>query len=540
MTHLKDLMPLTSSVSDWWKHAVIYQIYPRSFQDSNGDGIGDLKGIETRLDYVADLGVDAIWISPFYPSPMADFGYDVSDFCGVDPMFGTLEDFDSLLAAAHARQIKVILDFVPCHSSDQHPWFLESRAARDSAKRDWYIWRDPKPDGSPPTNWIGEFGGSAWTWDEATGQYYLSVFLSEQPALNWRNPDLRAEMLGAMRFWLDRGVDGFRVDAIVFADPDVDGGDHPPNPYWTEAMGPARSQIQTRLTHQPGVFKVVRDMRMVCDEYPERLLIGETSGSLEDVVRYYGDDLDLFHLPFFFEMLFTPWNASQIASVVERYEAGLPEGAWPSHVLGNHDIGRIASRAGLAQARVAATLLLTLRGTPTIYQGDELGKDSAPIPPEKVRDPWEIRVPGLGLGRDPARTPMPWDAGETAGFTTGEPWLPIHVPAEGYVAAQASDPGSMLNYVKELLALRRGCPALTEGQYRQISSAEDVYIFERGTESDRLVVCLNFSARTMATSVGGQVLLSSDAARPRNVVDELILQPHEAVILRSTGSEALS
>ncbi|PWR01054.1 alpha-amylase [Meridianimarinicoccus roseus] len=515
----------------WWQTEVIYQIYPRSFQDSNGDGIGDLAGIESRLDEIVALGVGAIWISPFFPSPMADFGYDVSDYCGVDPMFGTLADFDSLLAAAHARGLKVILDFVPCHSSDQHPWFVESRASRSSSKRDWYIWRDARPDGSPPTNWIGEFGGSAWTWDDTTGQYYLSVFLSEQPALNWANPDLRTAMLDAMRFWLDRGVDGFRVDAIIFAAPDVDGGDHPPNPDWTPAMGPARSQLQTRLAHQPGVFDVVRDMRRVTDSYPDRVLIGETSGTLNDVMPYYGADMDLFHLPFYFAMLSTPWQADALSALVARYEAALPDGAWPTLVLGNHDISRIASRAGVAQARVALTLLLTLRGTPVLYQGDEMGMDNATIPHNRVQDPWERRVPGLGLGRDPARTPMPWTDIDHGGFSTTEPWLPLHLPPEGSFARQATDPGSMLNYARRLIALRRAHSALSQGTYRQIHVGPDVMVFERRAGTNRLVVCLNMSATAQGVSASGVPVLSSCGNRVEAFVRKLVLAPNEAVIL---------
>jgi alpha-glucosidase len=510
---------------------MIYQVYPRSFQDTNGDGIGDLAGIESRLDYLSVLGVGAIWISPFFPSPMADFGYDVSDYCGVDPMFGTLADFDSLLAAAHARGLKVILDFVPCHSSDQHPWFVESRASRDNPKRDWYIWRDAKPDGSPPTNWVGEFGGSAWTWDDTTGQYYLSVFLSEQPALNWANPDLRAAMLDAMRFWLDRGVDGFRVDAIIFAAPDVDGGDHPPNPDWIEAMGPARSQLQTRVAHQPGVFGVVRDMRRVTDSYPDRVLIGETSGALDEVIPYYGAEMDLFHLPFYFAMLSTPWRADALAALVARYEAALPDGAWPTLVLGNHDISRIASRAGAAQARVALTLLLTLRGTPVLYQGDELGMDNAQIPPDRVQDPWERRVPGLGLGRDPARTPMLWTDAPHAGFSVVEPWLPLHRPPEGSAARQAADPDSILAYARRLIALRRARPALSQGTYRQIDVGPDVMVFERRAGTDRLIVCLNISTTAQGVSASGVPVLSSCGNRGGAFVGTLVLAPDEAVIL---------
>ena len=520
----------SAAAAEWWKTAVVYQIYPRSFQDSNGDGVGDLAGIVTRLDAMVALGVDAIWISPIFPSPMADFGYDVSDYCGIDPMFGTLEDFDHLVAAAHERGLKVILDFVPSHSSDQHPWFVESRSSRDNPKRDWYIWRDAKPDGSAPNNWISEFGGPAWTWDPATQQYFLHIFLPDQPALNWRNPEVRAAMLDSVRFWYDRGVDGFRVDAIGHVAPDADGGDHPANPDWLEHMGPARSHIQIHAAHQPLAYEIVREMRAITEAYPDRVLIGETCGTLDQVMSYYGEELDAFHMPFNFALLQARWDAATIAGIVDTYEAALPAGAWPNWVLGNHDCGRIASRAGRDQARVAATLLLTLRGTPTLYQGDELGMESAPIRPEEVQDPWEKRVPGLGLGRDPARTPIPWEEGATAGFTTGKPWLPVHLPRGGTAAAQAADPDSMLSFVRALLALRRDEPALSLGDYRTLAATDGVYGYERRLGDRAVTVWLNFTGEAKPLPAAGKVMLSSDPARDR-AAPATALAPNEALIL---------
>ena len=305
----------------WWKHGVVYQIYPRSFQDTNGDGVGDLKGISERLDYLAWLGVDAIWISPIYPSPMADFGYDVSDYCNIDPLFGSLEDFDRLVAAAHARKIKVILDFVPNHTSERHPWFLESRASRVNPKRDWYIWRDGKPDGSPPNNWLSQFGGPAWTREARTGQYYLHSFLPEQPDLNWRNPDVRTAMYDVLRFWLDRGVDGFRVDVIWLLIKDAALRDNPPNPNYRPTEAGIHRFLQVYSADQPETHEVIAEMRSVLDHYDERVLIGEIYLPIERLVTYYGQDLRGAQLPFNFQLLHTAWTAAAVGKLVTDYEA---------------------------------------------------------------------------------------------------------------------------------------------------------------------------------------------------------------------------
>ncbi len=499
-----------ASTTEWWKTGVIYQIYPRSFMDSDGDGIGDLAGIESRLDHLVALGVDAIWISPFYPSPMADFGYDVSDYTNVDPLFGTMADFERLLTAIHARGLKLLLDFVPCHSSDQHPWFLESRSSRDNLKRDWYVWRDPLPDGGPPTNWIAEFGGSTWEWDAGTGQYYLHSFLPEQPTINWRNPGARAAMLDAMKFWFDRGVDGVRVDAVDHAAPDPERGDNPVNPDWTGAEGHTMSLVAAHSRHQPEVFDVVRDMRKLARTYPEeKLLVGEAYGEIHEFIEYYGAELDGFQLPFNFLLIKIEWNPMIVAGLVDAYEAALPEGAWPNWVLGNHDRARIATRAGPDQAAVAATLLLTLRGTPTIYQGDELGMENVEIPADRVVDPWELNMPGEGLGRDPERAPIAWEAGPGGGFTTGEPWLPMDTRSGMNVAAQEDDPASMLNLHRRLLRLRRAEVALTLGDYRTISVDDAVFCYERRQGDSRIGVALNFSDMTRPTDLAGETLFST-------------------------------
>jgi alpha-glucosidase len=401
-------------MTHWWQKGIVYQIYPRSFQDTNGDGIGDLPGILERIDYLAWLGIDAIWISPMYPSPMADFGYDISDYTAVHFIFGTLDDMDALIAASHQRNIKILLDFVPGHTSDQHPWFIESRTFRSNPKADWYIWHDPA-NGRPPNNWLSRFDGrSAWEWEERRGQYYLHSFLKEQPDLNWRNPDVRQAMFNVMRFWLDRGLDGFRVDVVyrVMKDPEL--RDNPPNPDWRPGMDPALRLIETYNKNTPHSHQFNRWLRSVTDEYDGRVLIGEINIPLPALVKHYGQG-DEIHLPQNTNLNSTPWTAEAIRALVEQYEALLPRDAWPNWVLGNHDQHRIASRVGPQQARVAMMLLLTLRGTPINYYGDELGMTDGRIPPQKIQDPWEIHSPGLGLGRDPERTPMQWDGRPNAG-----------------------------------------------------------------------------------------------------------------------------
>ncbi|MBV9839956.1 MAG: DUF3459 domain-containing protein [Sphingomonadaceae bacterium] len=487
----------------WWQSGVIYQVYPRSFQDSDGDGVGDLNGIAARLDHFVALGVDAVWISPIYPSPMADFGYDVADYTGVDPRFGTLADFDALLAKAHGLGLKVILDFVPNHSSDRHPWFAESRSSRSNPKRDWYIWRDAAAGGGPPNNWISDFGGSAWEWDEATGQYYAHAFLKEQPDLNWRNPELRAAMFDAMRFWFDRGVDGFRIDVLWHMIKHADFIDNPVNPDWTLGMADMDRVHQLNSTDQPEVHAVAAEMRALADGYDgDRVLIGEIYLPIVKLMTYYGSDDAPEVLPFNFQLIDAPWDARAIARIIAAYEGALPPGGWPNWVLGNHDRPRIAARVGAAQARVAAMLLLTLRGTPTIYYGDELGLADVAIPPDMIQDPRELREPGKGLNRDPVRTPMPWDGSANAGFTTGAPWLPLNPdwPTRN-AAAEADDPDSMFALHRALLALRRAHPALSIGDLALVESDGDVLAYERRHGEERIVVALNLGEREQCISL---------------------------------------
>ena len=522
----------------WWERGIIYQIYPRSFKDTNGDGIGDLRGIHSKLDYLQWLGVDAIWISPIFPSPMADFGYDVSNYTDIDPIFGTLADFDALLADVHARGVKLLLDYVPNHTSDRHPWFVESRSSRNSARRDWYIWRDPAPDGGPPNNWRANFGGRAWEWDEKTGQYYYHAFLKEQPDLNWRNAETRRAMLDVLRFWLARGVDGFRVDVMHHLIKDTEFRDNPPNPEWEPSMSPYRELLTTHTADLPEVQEIVAQMRGVIEEYDDRMLVGEIYLPVERLMAYYGASGQGAHLPFNFQLIRLPWKAKEIAQAVERYEALLPSYAWPNWVLGNHDKPRIVTRAGASQARVAAMLLLTLRGTPTMYYGDEIGMRDVPIPPSQVQDPFEKNVPGLGLGRDPVRTPMQWSGESWADFSTARPWLPL---AENFktvnVSAARDDSTSLLTLYRRLIELRRAEPALSVGDYASLPSGEDLMAYIRKTGGRRLLIALNFGAQPRSFNLDdlqarASLLLSTHLDRDREEFgEELILRANEGVIV---------
>jgi alpha-glucosidase len=522
----------------WWQVGVIYQVYPRSFQDTDGDGVGDLRGISARLDYLVGLGVDAVWISPIYPSPMADFGYDVADYEGVDRLFGTMEDFDALLAAAHAKGLKVILDFVPNHTSDQHPWFVESRASRMSAKRDWYLWQDPVPyawlepgeDARPvseqyPNNWVSQFGGPAWTWDEGTGQFYLHSFLKEQPDLNWRNGEVRAAMYAAMRFWLEKGVDGFRMDVL-----------------WLLIKDAAfRSNVDGAVFNadQPETLEIVAEMRAVMDAFGERVLIGEIYLPLRELVKYYGVGPNLVgaNLPFNFHLILAEWNAGAIAEVIRNYEAVLPAGAWPNYVLGNHDQSRLATRVGPLQARAAAMLLLTLRGTPTMYYGEELGMRDVAISAEQVRDP---AARDGGKGRDPERSPMLWVGAANAGFTApgAAPWLPLQDDwATANAAVQAGEAKSMLMLYRRLLALRRRHDTLHAGGIAEVSAEGSVLRYRRvgledGESSDFLVLLnLGEEVATVACPKGTVVLTTLLDGEGSEVEGTVVVEAGEGLLV---------
>ncbi len=506
----------------WWRDGVLYQIYPRSFQDSTGDGTGDLEGIRSRLGHVASLGVDGIWLSPIYPSPMTDFGYDVADFCDVDPVFGTLADLDRMLVEAHSHGLRVILDLVPNHTSDAHRWFVESRSSRSSPKRDWYIWRDPKPDGSPPNNWLSAFSGPAWTLDEATGQYYLHSFLPTQPDLNWRNPEVADAMEGVMRFWLDRGVDGFRIDVVYRLVKDEQLRDNP----WIEGADPAvlgqHAQQRAWNMNRPETHEVCRRFRRILDDYPGSMAVGEvTVLDPEVVASYYGSGADELHLAFFFHLAYRPWDRDDVASAVDALEAAMPAGGWPCWVLSNHDVHRHAKRFGPERARAAAVLLLTLRGTPFLYQGEEIGMTGCEIPPERIVDV---------AGRDPARTPMQWDDTANAGFAIpgADPWLPVCPDfVDENVAAQEADPSSILHLYRRLIALRRRVPALHRGTYERLPSDPGVLFYERRSGDSVAQVAVNFTAapRRME-SAGWRMALAT-----HELTDATTLPPNAATIL---------
>jgi alpha-glucosidase len=534
---------MKQSDESWWRHGIFYQIYPRSFQDSNADGVGDIRGIIDRLPYLRELGVDAVWLSPIFPSPMADFGYDISDYTGIDPLFGTMADFDALVAAAHENGLKLILDLVPNHTSDRHPWFIESRSSRDDPKRDWYIWREPSADGGPPNNWLSEFGGGAWTYDGATEQYYYHAFLAQQPDLNWRNPEVRQAIHDVMRFWLQKGVDGFRVDVIWHLIKDAEFRDNPPNPYFREGRPPHETILTRYSTDQPEVHEVVAQMRRVIDEFNARVLIGEVYLPLQRLVAYYGNDLAGAQMPFNFALLSTLWSARSIEKIVADYEKALPAGAWPNWVLGNHDRPRVMNRVGPAQARVAAMLLLTLRGTPTLYYGDEIGMPQVAIASDQVRDPFEKNVPGIGVGRDGCRTPMQWNASPCAGFSTAAaPWLPLSDDfARDNVANLDADERSILNLYKALIALRKRLPALTSGDYVPIAAEGDLLLYRRQGEDSAVAIALNLGAEPVfiaseTIGSGGEILLSTFLDRQGEKIEGgLDLRGNEGVIISASG-----
>ena len=547
------LAPMSTDASDphnepiWWRTGVIYQVYPRSFMDASGDGIGDLAGILSRLDYLVTLGITAVWVSPIYPSPMADFGYDVADYTGIAPVFGTMQDFDRLLAGCHTRGLKLILDFVPNHTSDQHPWFLESRSSRDNPKRDWYLWQDAQPGGEVPNNWMSNFGGTAWTWDEKTAQYYYHSFLPQQPDLNWRNPAVHHAMFAAMRFWLDKGVDGFRMDVLWLLIKDDRFRDNPPNPEPGDGNS-FHSVLPKYTADQPETHVIVRQMRELLDSYPgHRVLIGEIYLPIKELVRYYGAEEQTggqgtVHLlgaqmPFNFHLILTAWQPEAVAELIRQYEASLPAGAWPNWVMGNHDQHRIATRIGLRQARVAAMLLLTLRGTPTLYYGDELGMTDAVIPPDQVQDPAEKRQPGLGLGRDPERSPMLWNQDPNAGFCPPavKPWLPlIEDFAAHTVAAESDDPCSTLSLYRQLLRLRSAEDALHAGTVEQVEAFDGVLRYRRRGTGASMQILLNMTAEPKRSSIapGRIVLRSGLQGAGEQVAGEFLLQANEGVLLR--------
>ncbi|AZO42366.1 alpha-glucosidase [Mesorhizobium sp. M7D.F.Ca.US.005.01.1.1] len=522
-----------SDKAGWWRGCVIYQIYPRSFQDTTGDGSGDLAGITSRLAHVASLGVDAVWLSPFFKSPMADMGYDVSDYCDVDLMFGTLEDFDALVAEAHRLGLKIIIDQVLSHSSDKHDWFVESRASRDNPKSDWYIWADTKPDGSAPNNWLSVFGGPAWEWDSTRRQYYMHNFLASQPDLNFHNPEVQDALLETVRFWLERGVDGFRLDTVNYYVHDrwLRG-----NPPLASSVAGTNSETNTYLYQehlfdktQPENLAFLRRFRALLDEYEDRAAVGEIGdeGRSLQTLAAYTSGRDKLHMCYTFDLLGPQFSATHVRGCVEAFEATVPDG-WVCWAFSNHDVVRHVSRWTRpgsdpdAIARFSITLLSCLRGSICLYEGEELGLEEAELAYEDLRDPVGIRFwPGV-KGRDGCRTPMVWEAGaDNAGFSTARPWLPI--PASHRARAvdvQNADMASVLASYRAALALRRGHEALVSGSIRFLDAEGDVLAFVREGGGERLLCVFNFAGEQgtwpLPPDVGAIAKLDGDAA----VIDE--------------------
>ena len=503
----------------WYRNGVLYQIYPLSFADSNGDGYGDIGGIIQHLDYLAgdleSLGVSALWLSPMYRSPMKDFGYDISDFRDIDPIFGTLQDFDRLISEVHARGMKLLMDFVPNHTSDQHSWFQEALRSKASKKRDWYIWANPKPDGSAPNNWLSRFGGSSWTYDEVSDQYYLHTFLSSQPDLNWRNPEVRAEMAETLRFWLKRGVDGFRTDSIYVLIKDEKLRDDPINPSFIEGESdPADRFLQKHSAGQTELLSVLDDICDIVAVDADSFLVSEAYLGIEEMKPLYrACQKHPIHAPFNFNLMTLKWGADSFGDWIDAYEASLGPNDVPNYVLGNHDRPRLASRVGVDRARLLAMLQMTLRGLPVVYYGDELGLENAVISPGAERDPWGIAVPGFG--RDIARGLMPWSGEKNGGFTTGRPWLRASQARPSItVASEQRLPDSTFNLYRELIHLKATLPALHFGSYRRIKTDHpDIYAFAREYRHNRCLIIINCSDSDRKVSIegspSGQLLVST-------------------------------
>ncbi len=529
----------------WWRGAVIYECHLPSFRDGNGDGVGDLEGLIASLDYLkSTLGINAVWTGPFYRSPLLDQGFDVSDYLDVEPVFGTLQTFDRLVSEAHGRDLKIIIDYIPNHTSNRHPWFLESRSSVTNPKRDWYVWRDPAPGGGLPNNWTSEAGGSVWEWDEPTGQYYLHSHLVEQPDLNWRNAEARAAMFDVLRFWLDRGADGLRIDVahMLMKDPcfrnNPDAPDGAANPF--DIQHPDfGTQLHVYDRRHPDTHAALAEIRAVVDEYPGAVTIAEIEAmAWADWADYYGNALDGIHLPFPFRLIETPWRADLLRAELDGLYAALPDRAWPIMALGNHDRIRLATRLGPAQARVAAVLLLTLAASPCILYGDELGLVDQPVPTERQRD-YFARAAG-GVSRDPTRTPMPWNSEANAGFSAADPatlWLPVaRNAAEINVDAQLSDPDSTLSLYRQLLRLRTSSPAVRYGDITFLSAGpahESILAFRRRHGRDCKVIVLNLTdaAALCDVAVSGTIVFSTTSRPGVPVGPHLRLSPNEATVI---------
>jgi len=525
----------------WWRDGVIYQIYPRSFADSSGSGIGDLKGITEHLEYLKNLGVNGIWLSPINPSPDVDFGYDVSDYCAIDPKFGSMADFDRLIKEAGDLGIKVILDLVLNHSSDRHPWFEASRSSRENPYRDWYLWRDPNDKGGLPNNWQSIFGGKGWEWDEHTRQFYFHMFYKEQPDFNWRNPNVRQALLDVFRFWLDKGVKGFRLDVFnaYFKEAQFRS-----NPVKMFGIRPFERQIHKYDSDQPELMGVLADIRNLLDKYPQTYVVGETFLSTpQKAATYCGDGI--LHAAFNFKFLENPWNPARFTQIIQEWENALGDQKWPNYVLNNHDIQRSATRYGQEEdderLKVAAAMLLTLRGTPFIYYGEEIGMRDIRVKRADIQDPIGKRYWPFFKGRDGCRAPMQWDASLNAGFSKGKPWLPLHPDyRERNVQAQLRDKDSLLNFYKRLLALRRQHPVLTRGSFNPIQNMPTgVMVYERCYEGSIALMLLNFhdSSKTVQLVNGSptwQMALSNQRQENTEIqANRIQLGGNETLVLLS-------
>ncbi len=536
---------------NWWKEAVIYQIYPRSFQDSNGDGIGDLEGIIQRLDYLAgnkdSLGIDAIWLSPVYPSPMFDFGYDISDYNEIDPIYGDLTTFKRLLREAHKRNIKIIMDLVVNHTSHLHPWFIESRSSKNSPKRDWYIWKD-SPHGRPPNNWLGAFGGLGWEYDKRTGESYFHSFLKEQPDLNWRNPEVEDAIFSMIKFWLDMGVDGFRLDVVNLYIKDEFFRDN--QSYFMKGPRPYDKQVHVYDRDRPEMHGILRRLRKLLDSYPERrMAVGEVMqdfpGNVTLPATYCGRNDEL-HLAFNFMFLFSPWKAESFYCIIKDFESALGEDNWPNYTLSNHDFPRHITRymkgkETIPRAKLAATMMLTLRGTPFLYYGEEIGMERQRVPFKKIQDPVGKKYWPFHPGRDPERIPMAWDDSETTGFTNGTAWLPTYEKAnEVNVKSQQEDRGSLFNTYKSLIGIRKERKSLRKGNLKiHLSKDKKVLFYKRKEGKEETYIFLNFSNDDVEVSYPRkwalEQILFSSAPRPtllhKDLEDGFLhLFPNEAIV----------
>jgi len=530
-----------SKNSLWWQNGIIYQIYPRSFMDTTANGIGDLNGITNKLDYLADLGIDAIWLSPIFPSPDVDFGYDVADYVAIDPRFGTMADFNHLLKESHKRNIHVILDLVLNHTSDQHPWFKESRKSRDNPYHDWYIWKDPSPRGGPPNNWLSIFGGSGWEFDAQLGQYYYHMFCKGQPDLNWRHPEVREALLNVFKFWLERGVDGFRLDVfnMYFKHSEL-----PDNPKKLIGLRPFDRQVHKYEVSQPEMYPLLNEIRKLLDSYGSTFVVGETFlSSPEHTASYCGQDK--LHAAFNFELAKSPWKVKRFTRAIKNWEKALEGRAWPNYFLNNHDMTRSSSRycqdEDDARAKVCAAMLLTLRGTPFMYYGEEIGMRDISLKHSQILDPVGKRYWPFNKGRDGCRAPMQWDDSVNAGFSSTAPWLPVHPDyILRNVSKQKSEPSSLLNFYKQLIHLRKEHPALNQGNLSVLDPQnKSILSYLRQTPGESILILLNFKQKQITYQFPKQIanqnwrVLFSEKRQAKELCQEqsILILSYETLLL---------